>query len=61
MNIKQARSMIGDGKTTQTELGEMVGVSKQTIVSWEKDTDKVPFGKAKEIAALAGITVNELD
>lgn len=42
LNIKVFRNK---KKLSQEDLGKLVGVTKNTIINWEKDDSKVPFGK----------------
>ena len=57
LRIKQFRQK---NKYSQRELGNMVGVSSRTVMRWEQNTNKPGPEEAKKIAALLGITVEEL-
>lgn len=57
LRIKQFRQK---NKYSQRELGDMVGVSSRTVMRWEQNTNKPGSEEAKKIAALLGITVEEL-
>lgn len=45
---------------TQTQLGEMIGVSQQQIVSFEKGRRKVPVSALPKLSETLGISVEEL-
>lgn len=55
--IKAARVNAG---LTQTEVGEIVGKSKNTIASYEAYTTKPDIDTAKAMAALFGMTVDDI-
>jgi len=57
LRIKQFRQK---NNYSQRELGGMVGVSSRTVMRWEQNTNKPSSEEAKKIAALLGITVEEL-
>ena len=45
---------------TQTQLGEMIGVSQQQVVSFEKGRRKVPVSALPKLSEALGIAVEEL-
>lgn len=45
---------------TQTQLGEMIGVSQQQVVSFEKGRRKVPVSALPKLSEVLGVTVEEL-
>jgi len=45
---------------TQTQLGKMIGVSQQQVVSFEKGRRKVPVSALPKLSKALGITVEEL-
>lgn len=47
-----ARKMAG---LTQAELGNEVGVSESTVLSWEKGRTEPTIGQAKKIGEVVGI------
>jgi len=49
-----------DRGLTQTQLGEMIGVSQQQIVSFEKGRRKVPASALPKLSRALGVTVEEL-
>ena len=57
LRIKQFRQK---NNYSQRELGDMVGVSSRTVMRWEQNTNRPGSEEAKKIAALLGITVEEL-
>lgn len=56
-NIKKEREA---RKLTQNELGKILGVSKQTVSSWENNTKKPRVDKLNAIAELFNTTVDDL-
>lgn len=46
--------------TTQTELSDELGVSKQTINAWVKGRTTPPLGKALQIADRLGCSIHDL-
>jgi transcriptional regulator with XRE-family HTH domain len=51
LNIKSFRNK---KKLSQEDLGRLVGVTKNTIINWEKDDSKVPFGKLLLLRTIFG-------
>lgn len=49
-----------DRGLTQTQLGEIIGVSQQQIVSFEKGRRKVPLSALPKLSKALGVTVEEL-
>lgn len=45
---------------TQTQLGQMIGVSQQQVVSFEKGRRKVPVSALPKLSATLGVPVDEL-
>ena len=45
---------------TQTQLGEMIGVSQQQIVSFEKGRRKVPASALPKLSKVLGVSVEAL-
>lgn len=45
---------------TQTQLGEMIGVSQQQVVSFEKGRRKVPVSALPKLSEALGVTVEKL-
>jgi transcriptional regulator with XRE-family HTH domain len=45
---------------TQTQLGEMIGVSQQQVVSFEKGRRKVPVSALPKLSEALGVPVEEL-
>ena len=45
---------------TQTRLGEMIGVSQQQVVSFEKGRRKVPVSTLPKLSEALGVPVDEL-
>ena len=45
---------------TQTQLGEMIGVSQQQVVSFEKGRRKVPSSALPKLSTSLGVAVEEL-
>ena len=45
---------------TQAQLGEMIGVSQQQVVSFEKGRRKVPVSALPKLSAALGVPVEEL-
>ena len=45
---------------TQTKLGEMIGVSQQQVVSFEKGRRKVPVSALPKLSEALGVPVDEL-
>lgn len=45
---------------TQTQLGEMIGVSQQQVVSFEKGRRKVPVSALPKLSETLGVSVEEL-
>ncbi len=45
---------------TQTQLGEMIGVSQQQVVSFEKGRRKVPVSALPKLSHALGVSVEEL-
>ncbi|MBQ5390454.1 MAG: helix-turn-helix transcriptional regulator [Clostridia bacterium] len=56
-NLAEMRKQIG---LSQEELGERLGVSRQTIYTWESDISSPNVEKLKNIAELFGCTVDAL-
>lgn len=54
-NMKAARIRAG---LTQRQLGELLGVSRQTIINWEKGTDTLKMRKFKKYAEAVGVPVS---
>lgn len=57
MTIKAARVNAG---LTQEEARCALGISRNTIVNYEKYKTKVPVETAKKMAALYGVTVDDI-
>jgi transcriptional regulator with XRE-family HTH domain len=53
-------SMRGYRQLTQGELGELVGVSKQTISGWEHDTSKPNADYIRDLCRALGCTADYL-
>lgn len=49
-----------DRGLTQTQLGEMIGVSQQQVVSFEKGRRKVPVSALPKLSKALGVPVEEL-
>ena len=49
-----------DRGLTQTQLGEMIGVSQQQVVSFEKGRRKVPVSALPRLSKTLGVSVEEL-
>lgn len=49
-----------DRGLTQTQLGEMIGVSQQQVVSFEKGRRKVPASALPRLSKALGVSVEEL-
>ena len=49
-----------EARLTQTKLGEMIGVSQQQVVSFEKGRRKVPVSTLPKLSEALGIPVDEL-
>lgn len=45
---------------TQTQLGEMIGVSQQQVVSFEKGRRKVPVSALPKLSKALGVPIEEL-
>ena len=45
---------------TQTQLGEMIGVSQQQVVSFEKGRRKVPASALPKLSKVLGVSVEAL-
>ena len=45
---------------TQTQLGEMIGVSQQQVVSFEKGRRKVPVSALPKLSAALGVSIEDL-
>lgn len=54
-NLKYCRE---DLEMTQTELGYIFGVTKQTISDWENAKDTIPFIKLVKFSNLYGYSLN---
>jgi DNA-binding XRE family transcriptional regulator len=50
--------MRGYRQLTQGELGELVGVSKQTISGWEHDTSKPNADYIRDLCRVLGCTAD---
>ena len=50
LNLKDFRKSIG---CSQEKLAEACGVSRQTIINWEKNPDNIPYASAKFLMSLA--------
>lgn len=50
LNLKDFRKSIG---CSQEKLAEMCGVSRQTIINWEKNPDNIPYASAQFLMSLA--------
>jgi len=53
-------SMRGYRRFTQEELGNMVGVSKQTMSGWEHDTSKPNANYLRELCKALGCSADYL-
>jgi len=53
-------SMRGYRRLTQEELGNMVGVSKQTMSGWEHDTSKPNANCIRELCRALGCSADYL-
>lgn len=60
MNRDRGNGSSRDEKMTLEKLGKLLGVSKQTIINWEKDPAMIPSGKLKELSKLSGLTADVL-
>jgi transcriptional regulator with XRE-family HTH domain len=49
-----------DRGLTQTQLGEMIGVSQQQVVSFEKGRRRVPVSTLPKLSRALGVAVEEL-
>ncbi len=49
-----------DSGLTQTQLGEMIGVSQQQVVSFEKGRRKVPVSALPKLSKALAVVVEEL-
>ena len=50
LNLKDFRKSIG---YSQEKLAEVCGVSRQTIINWEKNPDNIPYTSAQFLLSLA--------
>jgi phage repressor protein C with HTH and peptisase S24 domain len=50
LNLKDFRKSIG---YSQEKLAEACGVSRQTIINWEKNPDNIPYASAQFLMSLA--------
>lgn len=50
LNLKDFRKSIG---YSQEKLAEVCGVSRQTIINWEKNPDNIPYASAQFLMSLA--------
>jgi DNA-binding XRE family transcriptional regulator len=46
---------------TQKEAAEQLGVTQQTIYTWEKEPNKIPIGKAYKLASTYGLPLDAID
>lgn len=49
-----------NGKMTQKEFGSSIGVSAQTVASWEKDRFKISPRNLKRIREVYGVTSSDI-
>jgi transcriptional regulator with XRE-family HTH domain len=47
-------------KISQTDLGELLGVSFQQVQKYEKGVNRIGSGRIKEVATHLGVTTNDL-
>lgn len=45
---------------SQTEMATMLNVHPQTYMKWEKEPEKISWGKAVEISEILGISINDI-
>jgi len=50
-----------NAKLTQKEAAEKLGVTQQTIYTWEKEPNKIPIGKAYKLAVTYGLPLDAID
>lgn len=48
------------GKMTQTDLAKATGVGLTTVVSWEKDINRMTVGKLMKVCEIFDVTPNDL-
>jgi len=48
------------GRMSQTDLAKAAGVGLSTVVSWEKDINRMTVGKLMKVCEIFDITPNEL-
>lgn len=58
LTMKQVRLIKG---YSQQELGEMLGVHKQTVGKWERDANDMPLGKVKKFAEIVQMEMDEIN
>ncbi|MTC85276.1 helix-turn-helix domain-containing protein, partial [Streptococcus uberis] len=56
--IKQLRK--SKGNLTQEKLAKIIGVSKRTIIAWEKDERQIRRDKVKELAKYFDVPISYL-
>lgn len=60
MNNKLPLYRLMNGKMTQVQFAEQVGVGLSTVINWEKDINRMTVGKLMKVCEIFGITPNEL-
>lgn len=60
MNNKLPLYRLMNGKMTQVQLAEQVGVGLSTVINWEKDINRMTVGKLMKVCEIFEITPNEL-
>lgn len=59
-NITLAEIRLKNGKMTQVEFAKSLGVTPQTIISWEKDILKIKGKYLLKIGKLYGVKSSDL-
>lgn len=60
MNNKLPLYRLMNGKMTQVQFAEQVGVGLSTVINWEKDINRMTVGKLMKVCEIFEITPNEL-
>lgn len=47
-------------KVKQAEIAEQLGISTMTYMRWEKEPEKIPYGKVLEIAKILQVNITDI-